>query len=85
MSLTGRTRYRTGWFGWIILQVEEIDRRYRDEGEAIWRDAKAVDFTPADTRAIFRDAPMPYPGQVPVSGYQPIGDCNPNARPPTER
>lgn len=78
MSLTGRTRYRTGWFGWLILQVEVIDRRYRDVGEAIWRDAKADDFTPPDVRAIFRDAPMPYPGQHPFTGAD-------TARPPTER
>jgi hypothetical protein len=65
MSLTGRTKYRTGWFGWLILQVEVIDRRYDDEGEAIWRDAKAEDFAPNHVRQIFRDAPMPYPGQRP--------------------
>lgn len=75
MSLTGRTRYREGWFGRLILQVEvdvtgsPLVSQMEPGRYAIWRDAKAPDFTPDHIRPMFRDAPMPYPGQ----------------RPPTER
>lgn len=76
MSLTGRTRYRTGWFGWVILQVEEERTRIEKVYGVLsgydvatpytaWRDAKPSDFMNQDTQGIFRDAPMPYPGQRP--------------------
>lgn len=79
-SLTGRTRYREGWFGRLILQVEETRIRIEKvygvlsgydirHPYTVWRDARAMDFTRPDVRAIFRDDPIPYPGQ----------------RPPTER
>jgi hypothetical protein len=49
-ALTGRTRYRTGWFGRIVLQVEEMREMYRDEGDRytmeqvpVWRDARMTD------------------------------------------
>lgn len=46
--LTGKTRYRTGWFGRLILQVEEqIGRTDPMTCETDyfprWRDAKAED------------------------------------------
>jgi hypothetical protein len=97
MSLTGRTRYRTGWFGWIILQVEETALQAHEgtEGRGTdwlptgrkWRDAKTEDFTESSVRPLFRDAPMPYPGQRPQTERRPLPDMVPPAppAPPTGR
>jgi hypothetical protein len=63
-NLTGRTRYRVGWFGQLVLQAEVLDFRYRDEGETIWRDARCEDFNAFGE--LFAKAPVPYPGQRPV-------------------
>lgn len=54
-SLTGQTRYRNGWFGTLVLQVEEravaywagrlqpgVERTPVYENK--WRDAKTTDF-----------------------------------------
>lgn len=48
-ELTGRRRFRRGWFGRLILQVEEkltwVDYwgdRYANKG---WRDARVEDLT----------------------------------------
>ena len=66
--LTGRTRYRSGWFGRLILQVEVLDRRYREDGDLLWVDARAEDFATPHILAIFKPAPMPRPGQKPYIG-----------------
>lgn len=45
-NLTGATRYRDGWFGGLILQVEErckMGHNGRNRLVFSWRDAKAWD------------------------------------------
>ncbi len=71
INLTGRTRYRVGWFGRLIVQVEYATRQPHagTEGRGTdwlwtgreWRDARCEDFTRSDVKP-----PMPYPGQRPV-------------------
>jgi hypothetical protein len=56
MRLTGRTRYRLGWFGKVILQVEEAcitagpgrPQPGRDFVRYSWRDARLTDVVHAD-------------------------------------
>jgi len=50
VRLTGRTRYRRGWFGRLILQVEETGCLFDPRGGGSyspdytrWRDAKVDD------------------------------------------
>lgn len=58
-ALTGRTRYRRGWFGRLILQVEFSQRYVRDlNGSGYydsglitkWRDARVDDYLPEPTQ-----------------------------------
>lgn len=60
MKLTGRTRYRTGWRGKIILQVEYTEyychdihgSGHFDEGHTThWRDATADDLINGEVTA----------------------------------
>lgn len=52
-ELTGKIRYRRGWFGVLILQVEEIQYRYENNVDRVefrgayqvWRDAGTEDLT----------------------------------------
>lgn len=85
--LTGRTRYRETWLcSRLVLQVE-VEADYQRHLPAHWRDATAADFLPASHAQLFADPPMPYPGQRPCHGYQPL-PCNTPAgpaKPPTER
>lgn len=53
LTLTGRVRFREGYFGRMILQVEETDFVLDNEGrpaaKPVWRDASSSDcwtFTP---------------------------------------
>ena len=57
--LTGRTRYRKGWFGKVILQVEETVTIDDDVGygigthshqETCWRDAGPNDILDLNTK-----------------------------------
>lgn len=50
MKLTGKTRYRSGWRGKLILQVEETSVQLENCGAYVdiarvryWRDAKTED------------------------------------------
>lgn len=48
--LTGRIRFRRGWFGKLILQIEYRGDMYAEEGFAqndstCWRDASITDLT----------------------------------------
>ena len=52
MKLTGETRYRSGWRGKLILQVEETGIQYENCGAYVdsarvryWRDAKVDDLS----------------------------------------
>lgn len=48
-DLTGRRRYRRGWFGRLILQVEEKTTWHDRFGDCFigteWRDARVQDLT----------------------------------------
>ena len=76
-TLTGRTRYRTGWFGRLILQVEfryvvdplNINLLRFIGPDLQWRDARRDDFEPADAwilRALKQAHPLP-PARSPRS------------------
>lgn len=55
-DLTGKRRYRRGWFGRLILEVQEkhtwVDRFGDRYGNTSWRDAKIEDLT---TEEVARD------------------------------
>lgn len=58
--LTGRTRYRVGWFGRLVLQVEQIRYWQDDHGHVpskSWRDARAADLLDTSLQ------PLPFPGR----------------------
>lgn len=89
--LTGRTRYRVGWFGKLVLQVEYATREahpgtqgrgtdWKWTGRA-WRDARCEDFT------YMHEADLVFGGRTaPIAGYQPNATPNEHeARPPRER
>lgn len=60
--LTGRTRFRPGWFGSLILQVQFVKRSIANEGPSfdrvrlLWRDATTRDLGVLTTLA-FAQAP----------------------------
>lgn len=70
-DLTGATRYRNGWFGSLVLQVEEtyaVGYRGRPRinepthcEETRWRDAKATDLRTLDWFDGARNRPLPTP------------------------
>jgi hypothetical protein len=85
--ITGATRYRTGWFGKLILQVEENVEFYRPAGycnpskiiSTRWRDARPSDlyligWHERAAQAKPEGAPPPPPehySPVARGGYQP--------------
>lgn len=69
-GLTGRTRYRVTWWGTLVLQVEAYVHRpgvicFDPWVETEWRDARCEDFNVFGD--LFAKAPIPYPGQKPVT------------------
>lgn len=65
--LTGRTRYReTLLLKRLVLQVERVRYWVCDQGYMpirSWRDARATDFCSDAERKLFKQVPMPFPGQ----------------------
>lgn len=79
-ALTGRTRYRVGWFGRLVLQVELYDFQPL---HLFWRDARCDDFNVMGD--MFAKAPIPSPGQKPAHVRMPLPKTVPQAPPPIQR
>lgn len=81
---TGRTRYRVGWFGRLILQVEIIETRIGRTGAHFhsmsWVDARCEDFC-LDAE-LFSRAPVPFVGQAPAK-LRPYRPTVPPTTPPS--
>lgn len=84
-ALTGRTRYRVGWFGRLVLQVE-VDlsgspwiSRMDMGAYTKWRDARCADFNAMGD--LFAKAPIPFPGQKPAHVRKPLPKTVPQAPP----
>lgn len=64
-ALTGKISYRAGWFGRVVMQVEEelrsVDMPFRNyPGKAwyVWRDATLKDFGHVECTCHYRPRPI---------------------------